>query len=299
LIMFEIKAGANTNERLRTLFPEIGYRVFRQLGGDPILVPDFPRQKLDEFELNLFAAKPDRVRLLSEQGRLVDTFPAWTPSVKDCDYADAFWRDQAFASSIDAPSKRSVTADPGYRNSLAAYAVWRSADRSPAIRCAALALALRGLRAACRRAPTPGRLSTLARVAWESGARAESVAALQRILQAQRSGQVHLDEPFWPAAARFDKMAGIPATLWFAGASAEQYEKTFGFSSLFTGASPVLEWLCNQPFASTEMERRRVLLAARAGLRPSVPAKLCEPAPDHLNADIWRAGRVPGTIAHG
>ena len=40
LIMFEIKAGDKVNEQLRALFPAIGYRLFRQLGGAPILVPD-------------------------------------------------------------------------------------------------------------------------------------------------------------------------------------------------------------------------------------------------------------------
>jgi hypothetical protein len=44
------------------------------------------------------------------------------------------------------------------------------------------------------------------------------------------------------------------------------------------------------------MERRRVLLDARAGLRPIVPARLRVPASDHLNASVWRAGQVPGTF---
>jgi FkbM family methyltransferase len=39
LVMFEIKAGNSVNERLRALFPSIGYRLFRQLEGAPILVP--------------------------------------------------------------------------------------------------------------------------------------------------------------------------------------------------------------------------------------------------------------------
>jgi hypothetical protein len=45
------------------------------------------------------------------------------------------------------------------------------------------------------------------------------------------------------------------------------------------------------------MERRRVLLAARASQRPSVSSRLRTAAPDHLNADVWRAGQVPGTVA--
>jgi len=129
------------------------------------------------------------------------------------------------------------------------------------------------------------------------GARGESVAVLQRLIQILKSGQIQFDEPFWPAHERFDSMEpGNQPANWFAGAAAEQFEQTFRFSSIFGGVSPVLAWLCAQPFASTEMERRRVLVAARAGQRPAVPGRLCQVKPDHLNADLWRAGKVPGTI---
>jgi hypothetical protein len=80
-----------------------------------------------------------------------------------------------------------------------------------------------------------------------------------------------------------------------AAAGAEQFEKTFSFSSLYGGTSPFFSWLCSQPLAGAEMERRRILMAARAGTRPKVPERLCVAAPDHLNADIWKAGLVPGT----
>ena len=297
LIMFEIRAGAKTNEQLRTLFPTLGYRLFRQLEGAPILVPDFPQQKLDEYELNLFAAKPDRARLLSEQGFLVDAFPTWMPAAEDRNYADLFWKSQTFARFIDPLPNSIEPLTERYRNALAAYAIWRDADRPPDIRCAALAYALRGLRAVCGRSPTPVRLSTWARLAWESGARSESVSVLRHMLQTQQDGQTRLDEQFWPAAARFDHiMPGKQPTNWFAGAVAEQYEKTVSFSSAFTGKSLVLDWLCNQTFASAEMERRRVLIAARAGMRPSIPAKLSVTAPDHLNGELWRAVKIPGTI---
>src|SRR5262249_29765612 len=36
LVMFEIKAGAKINEQLRSLFPALGYRLFRLLAGKPI-----------------------------------------------------------------------------------------------------------------------------------------------------------------------------------------------------------------------------------------------------------------------
>jgi FkbM family methyltransferase len=297
LVMFEIKAGEKVNEHLRALFPAIGYRLFRQLGRAPILVPDDARQPLDGFELNLFAAKPDRVSTLSQQGFLVDAIPAWVPSEDDCKNAVSFWRSQKFAPLIDMSSGNGALADPGYRDSLAAYATWRIADQPIATRCGALAFALYGLRAACTRAPTAGRLSTLARIAWEWGARGESVAVLQRLLQALQNGQMQLDESFWPACARFESIApGSQPANWFAGAAAEQFELTFSYSSIFAGGSSVVAWLCGQPFARAEMERRRVLLMARAGQRPKVPIRLCTAASDHLNADVWRDGQVPGTL---
>jgi FkbM family methyltransferase len=298
LVMFEIKAGDKVNEQLRTLFPSIGYRLFRQLGGAPILVPDDARQPLDAYELNLFAAKPDRASTLAQQGLLVDAIPAWAPSEDDCKRADLFWRSQKFAALIERSGTNDAPVDRDYRNSLAAYATWRATGRPVTTRCAALAFALRGLRAACTRAPTAGRRSTLVRVAWEWGARGESVAMLQRLLPTLHSSQIRLREPFWPASARFDGITpGRQPANWFIGAVAEQFERTFGFSSKFVGASPVLAWLCRQPFAPAEMERRRILLAARAGQRPRVPLRLRTAATDHLNANVWRAGQVPGTIS--
>jgi Methyltransferase FkbM domain len=192
LIMFEIKAGDKVNEHLRALFPTIGYRLFRQLGGAPILVPDDAQQPVDGYELNMFAAKPDLVSALSHQGLLVDAVPAWMPSADNCKIAESFWRSRKFAPQINLSVGYGTHVDSDYCNSLAAYATWRAADRPVAARCAALAFALGGLRAACARVPTAGRLSTLARVAWEWGARG----VLQRLIQILKSGQIQFDEPF-------------------------------------------------------------------------------------------------------
>lgn len=294
LVMFEIKAGETVNEHLRALFPALGYRLFRQLGGAPVLVPDDAHQALDGFELNLFAAKPDRVANLARQGLLVETISSWAATDGDRRKAEALWRAQSFAPLVAGPG---AIQDAAYRDSLAGYAAWLDQQRPLAVRCAALHAALQGLRAACARAPTVGRLSTLARVGWEWGARGESVATLQRLLQAARGTPLRLDEPFWPASARFDgQVPSDHPTNWFIGAAAEQFVTACGFSSVFVGATPVLAWLCGQPFARSEMERRRTLLAARAGQRPRVPDRLRTASPDHLNATVWRAGLVPGTV---
>ncbi len=127
--------------------------------------------------------------------------------------------------------------------------------------------------------------------------RQASLAALAQLLQLLQTTPFQLMEPFWPASSRFDDIAAKarPAD-WFAAAATEHYERISSFSSFFVGSSSVLTWLCSQPYASAEMERRRTLIAARAGLWPQVPKRLCTAAPDHLNAEIWRAGKVPGTV---
>jgi FkbM family methyltransferase len=240
LTMFEIKAGDKVNERLLELFPTLGYRVFRLLPGAPILVPQDASQPIDGYELNLFAAKPDRVSALSRQRLLTETIPQWTPGASDRRRAVAFWRRQKFASPATVSRSNGISPVSNYQDSLAAYAVWRSPDRSVATRCAALAFALQNLRFLCARACTAERASTWARVAWEWGARSECVAVLRQLLPMLQRTPFPLSEPFWPASPRFDDVApgGRPAD-WFAVAAAEQFERTFSFSSAF---GPARKW---------------------------------------------------------
>lgn len=297
LVMFEIKAADQVSERLRAIFPAIGYRLFRQLAGAGILVPQDASQPLDGYELNLFAAKPDRVSALTQQGLLVDAIPAWVPGDADRRRAVAFWRRQRFASPRMMSGGNRLSADGEYENGLAAYATWRAIDQPASIRCAALAFAVQNLRAVCARATTAERVSTWARAAGEWGARSESATALLQLGQHLQKAPAQLTEGFWPASSRFDDIApGARPAAWFAAAAAEQLERSSTFSTYYSGESSVLAWLCTQPFASAEMVRRHVLVAARAGLRPQVPERLCTPAPDHRNAEIWRSGLVPGTV---
>jgi FkbM family methyltransferase len=276
LVMFEIKSGDKVNERLRAVFPGIGYRVFRQLAGAPILVPD-DAKPLDGYELNLFAAKPDRADALAREGLLADTIPRWSPET--------------------AASGNAGLPEADYDRALHAFAMWRATDQPVSARCGALAAALSEIRTACARSCTPERASTWARIAFEWGARGESIMALQQLLSMMREKQPLLREPFLPASSRFDAIAASePAGDWFAVAAAEQYERTYSFSSIFSGPSPFLVWLCGQRLAAAEMLRRQMLIMAKAGHCPRVPERLCVPAADHLNAAVWRAGMVPGTV---
>jgi hypothetical protein len=89
---------------------------------------------------------------------------------------------------------------------------------------------------------------------------------------------------------------GANVVQWFVVAALEQFERTAFFSSVFGNSGVDLDWLGKQPLVSAEIERRRILQRLRKGEKMAVPPRLLVPAPDHLNADVWRQGLVPNTI---
>jgi FkbM family methyltransferase len=295
LVMFEVKAGNAINETLRSAFSRRGYGVYRLVPGGPVLVPDDPTQAMDGYELNLFAAKPDRAAALAADGLLVDRVQEWRPDAGARVRGLELFGAQPFASAF-IPLFAGGQIDADCCDALAGFAAWRSPEAPPAERCAALEFTCRTLFGLCRSAPTLARLSSLARATWEAGYRSACVAALHSFAQLVGRGEMALGEPFWPASARFDDLApGAKRAEWVLVAAFEQLERAATYSSQFGAAAFDLDWLCAQPFVSAEMERRRILRRIRAGERVEIPSRLCVAAGDHLNADIWSAGLVPGT----
>jgi methyltransferase FkbM-like protein len=296
LIMFEIKAGDAVNKEFAAAFLAMGYQLFRLLVGEPILVPVDFGVPLDPYDYNLFAAKPDRIRSLRDEGFLVDQLSAWEPSGEAISNALSSLRQRAFAPAFGHILDNPKQIDPDYAKALAGFAVWRAGESSASTRCAALFFAYRTLAALCNRSPTTARYSTFARLAWEGGWRGECVIALDQMATYIQRRPFQPTEPCWPPNPRFDDIAvGDNLAVWFATSVVEQLVRTQNYSTCFGGVSPLLGWLCEQPLAAHDMYRRKVLLAAREGLNPTVPSSLKEAAPDHLNADIWRTGKVPGT----
>ena len=296
LVMFEIRAGSIVNEGLRDAFLAMGYGVYRQLGEEPILVPADPRAPLDDFELNLFAAKPDRAAVLADEGLLVQSLPEWSSAAIAPGQVRENFAAQHFAGRFAAVVTSGARLDPSYEEGLTAFVSWRDIALSLPARCAALNASFHILRDVCRRAPNLARLSTFARVAWEAGERGACVSALRTVFSKAEQWENIVNEPFWPACPRYDNVDPTGRQSdWFFSAAVEQLERARVFSTLFVAADPKLDWLCGQPFAAAEMERRRVLVAARAGRTPTVPARLGRLTADHLNAEVWRSGKVPGT----
>jgi hypothetical protein len=122
-----------------------------------------------------------------------------------------------------------------------------------------------------------------------------AVTALYRFAEMLSRGNANLNEPFWPANPRFDRIDPSGRMQdWFLGGTMEQLVFAERFSSLY-GPPPVdLMRLEQSAFASPAIARRRVLAALRAGQSVSIPEMLRHNGEGHRNGEIWRRGKVPG-----
>lgn len=298
LVMFEIKAGAAINETLPSAFRALGHGIYRMLDGSPVLVPVAAGEPIDAYELNLFAARPERAAALARRGFLIEAVPSWTPDDANRARGTAFLESQPFASIFAALPGGGKVQDAAYRDALAGYATWRSADTALPERFAALTFACDSLATLCESQASLSRLSTLARISWEAGRRTLAVNGLRLMADILQRGDGRIAEPFWPANPRFDSIApGDNIVEWFIVGALEQLERTATFSSRFGNSGVDLGWLAKQKHASAEIERRWLLRRARAGEDIEVSARMSTAAPDHLNAQVWRDGILPGAIA--
>lgn len=284
LVMYEFKDAGASNNALRWIFEALGYRTYRLLGDSSCLVPLTSDETLDSFELNLFAAKPDRAMLLAEKGLLVLAPEQLLLSDAERSLALGAMLNQPFAQSFEFSEDDVVTC--AYGEAIILYAAYRFIDLSPARRFAALAAAFETLVGSCRNFPTPTGLATLARVALDLGRRSAAVDALRQLVSATG---VELAQPFFPPCARFEALS--PETReadWFSAAVYEQLEMSEHHSSWFAASdSPYLKWLCESPFASPEISRRRILRAAADGMAPSVLASFLKAEHRHANSAYW------------
>jgi FkbM family methyltransferase len=297
LVMFEVRAVAKQNETLPAAFVAMGFGLYRLLTGAPVLVPVGVQERLDGYELNLFAAKPDRAAALAREGLLVEALPDWAPDDQIRARAQELFQAQPFAPIFAQLPGGAVATEPAYRDALAGYAMWRCQELSLPERCAALRFAGDTLTTLCNRQASLSRLSTLARITFEIGHRTTCVNVLKIMADVLKAGTGRIMEPFWPANPRFDSVVPGPDVVeWFVVAALEQFEKTAFFSSMFGNSGVDLDWLSKQPLVCAEIERRRILQRAHKGQKMEVPPRLLAPGPDHLNADSWVGGLVANTI---
>jgi FkbM family methyltransferase len=284
LVMYEIKSGVSHNHNLRWIFQTLGYATYRLLGDASCLVPLGSDDALDSYELNLFAAKPDRAAGIACDGLLVAEPADYFLSEEE--------RKTALASMIDLPYARSFEFSQqdihrcAYGDALVAYAAYRFVELSPGRRYAALSAAFEFLRTYCETTPTPSGFASLVRVALDLGHRQIAVETLTQLLGMEGA---QIEQPFFPPCPRYE---GLPVegreADWFSAAAIEQMEISQAYSSKFVDKGlDRLQALCVSPFASAEISRRAVLRSARGGMGLRDLVGYLNPDHQHQNSSYW------------
>lgn len=266
LVMFEIKNGETPDDSLCWMFRLLGYDIFRLIANGSLLVPFYSDERIDSFELNLFAAKPDRALKLADAGLLSRGGMEFRLSATQHISALETLLRQPYARSLDISLDDIETCSMA--NALACYAAFLyldglSVDQKYAVLCEAFDR----LHALAQQEPSPAVLATYARVANDLGRRSVAVVALAQIASMT---EVALDQPFFPPSPRFDRLeADADIAQWFLSATLEQQELLGAYSSFYAQNLPRLKWLCTRPEVSAEIIRRTILVAGMHGMPES------------------------------
>jgi FkbM family methyltransferase len=290
LVMYEFKDEGANNNPLRWIFEALGYQTYRLLGDASGLVPMGSDESPDAFELNFFAAKPDRAALLATRGLLVLAPEPLLLSDAERSRALEAILSQPFAQSFEFSEDDVVNC--AYGEAIILYAACRFTGLSLARRLAALEGAFEILINFCRNSSTPTGLATLARVALDLGRRSIAVDALRKLVS---TNGIELDQPFFPPCARFEAVSPENQEAdWFAAAVYEQLEMSQHFSSWLGGDDLTrLKWLCESPFASPEIRRRMILRSLAEGAPLSVLESFLGSEHKHANPSYWTATGIP------
>ena len=271
LVMMEIRAGERVNEALRVQLPRMGYRLYRVLPDTPLLVPVAASETLDDYELNLFAAKDDRAAALARDGWLIE---AADQVEARCEHRCACAAEDAAVRVVVRPLVRGPDAARPAIHGLPRRVFRLALARDPAgttlgrarFRFPHFAYARHPLPSAFRRWPASHSNPATAPRASRRSRRSSTRCAMAGLISPSPFGRL--------CRATTSIAPGERIGDWFFAAAVEAFERNRGHSSFFSGMTPLLEWLCRQPFASNEMERRRTLVLARAGQAAAVPPRL-------------------------
>lgn len=282
LVQYEVRAGEDLHLELVQAFASLGYDSYRLAPGLGLLIPFDTEQQPDAYLLNLFCCKPDRAARLAAQGVLLNSAGLSTGKerVKDLSKKigsrnDYDWRHTIaklpYGLQLANLWERTMAAGHGeeVNEALSFYAISRDSSLSAEDRFCALEASFSRFKILCEHRPSHLRLSSLARVARDYGARGIAVKALEQLSNAIfKYNQVDPSEPFLAPGEYFDSVSPREAIKkWVLSAVLEEFERLGSFSSFYNGAlsRQRLEIIRNLGFGSSEMQRRLSLLQQRFG----------------------------------
>ncbi|KAF0166944.1 MAG: FkbM family methyltransferase [Rhodocyclaceae bacterium] len=264
LIMFEINHNSVVNHGLIEALRALGFDIYRLLGDGTLLVPDERLDKIDFFEVNLFAARPEQAAHLTERGLLARHGAA--PVLSDTE------RRQALANYLALPFAQAFEIEVTdieqcpFGEALVAYTAYRFLGAlSPDRRLALLQHAYDELAHYCETTHSAAALSTLSRAAHDLGYRGIATEVLAHLLDTKSFSP---DQPFFPPAPQFEDDHQAAAEGRFTYAATEVLETRSYISTCSGHDMERLEWLAAQEAASDSILKRLILIRIYFG-RPA------------------------------
>lgn len=261
LILFEVNHFTVINRGLIDAFLAMGFDTYRALGDGSMLVPVDRLDKFDFYEVNLFAARPDRASSLAERGLLARPGAISRLSDEERRWAVASYCALPFAQAFEIDAS-DVEQCP-FGEALVAYSAYRFLDSlSPDRRFAFLQEAHEELARYCEACHSTAALSSLSRVAHDLGHRAIAVEVLTHMLDTESFDP---DQPFLPPSPHFDADQHAATEGWFVYATKEALESLENISSFITRDTSRLEWMAAQDAASDRILKRLTLADLKRG----------------------------------
>lgn len=270
LVMFEIAHRGKINTSLEETFNNMGYMAYRLLPGFNVLVPAYSLEE-DDFQLNIFCCKPDRVRLLSERNLLIEK--EYTGNINTAVKWDVYIKALPYSKDIISQWMANVVNQPlpgweVYERALE-YVIFAEDNINPlSYRYRALKEAKRILSELCEKQGTSSRMITLAKVFFLLGYRSNAVEILKLIFKSPISNESFY-EPFLPLIKAHENLqVGLRIVDFVKSTLLEQYELRSTFSSFYSGKESLqwLETLRHSEFAGDEIKRRYNLINKRFSL---------------------------------
>jgi len=297
LVMFEVKAGIDLNLGLIKSFKDLGYQSFRLVPGLDTLVQFSENQNADEYLLNLFAAKPDRIAQLVTRGLLVEQDKScvhedeklpndsWLIALQNQPYAKSIASDWQIATPLE--EQRII------HRALQAWTIAQKGSMPITQRYAALSCSYELLKNAIKTDCPLGRLASLTRVAMALGERAQAVNALNKLITNLQAGlKVDRNEPFLCPGPAFDS---VPPTVsledWLEAAGLTTLEYLSSFSSFYSvnESKMRLKRLSSLGYTEETMQHRKLLISRR--LRDSGSEPKSTPLSEESALEALRLGQ--------
>lgn len=270
LIQFEIKAGHTLHLELIDRFSDLGYLTYRLIPGLGVLAPFSSEQPIDGYLLNLFACPPAKAKELEARDLLLTHIGVSLPTPMKG--GQPLWRGLAVHTYAQElwhlwSSEPSSESEQLCHQAVAHFCASNDQQRSAGERFQNLEASYRFCQQLVVEAPSPGRLSNLARVAAAFGYRSVAVDALKCLIEdLDRGSCLNLQEPFLAPGERNESTSTLgEPNRWLLAAALENYERLRCFSSYFADNTSYrnYERISSLGYASEEINRRMTLFRRR------------------------------------